>query len=189
MVRAVIFDCFGVLCVDAHTAMMQQCHPDRRQQLSDIFAQGTHGFLSPDECNERAAELLERESAAVGTMVQRGYVLDTAMVAFVRLLHRSYTTALLSNTSEQVMDILLPTKQRGEMFDGVFVSSSIGVIKPSQRVFEYTATQLGVLPEECVMIDDSARNIAGALQAGMDGIVFTGYNQCIRELAERGVHA
>ena len=46
------------------------------------------------------------------------------------------------------------------------------------------ATQLGLLPEECIMIDDVAANIEGAKTAGMQGIVYQSNEQTARDVEQ-----
>jgi len=43
MIRAVIFDCFGVLYGGSIEVLMAQCPPDRRAELEDINKQSDYG--------------------------------------------------------------------------------------------------------------------------------------------------
>jgi putative hydrolase of the HAD superfamily len=52
-------------------------------------------------------------------------------------------------------------------FDAVFNSSAIGFAKPDQRVFAHIADALGVPPNDCLFVDDTAVNVAAASQAGL----------------------
>ena len=53
-------------------------------------------------------------------------------------------------------------------FDEVVVSGDVGVRKPSQEIFFYTATKLGVRPEDCAMVGDNVvSDFIGSLHAGM----------------------
>ena len=47
--------------------------------------------------------------------------------------------------------------------------------------------RFGLKAEECIFTDDMPVNVAGALAAGMDGIVFKGTEDFIRELQKRGI--
>jgi putative hydrolase of the HAD superfamily len=60
------------------------------------------------------------------------------------------------------------------VFDGRVFSGSLGMVKPQKQIFEYLLDKFGLFPEDCVFIDDSEINIAGAAAAGIDGILFTG---------------
>jgi putative hydrolase of the HAD superfamily/hydrolase len=59
------------------------------------------------------------------------------------------------------------------------------MIKPNPEIFELMAERLGVQPNECLMIDDIAANIAGAEAVGMEGVIFTSNDELQRELSLR----
>ncbi|MFC7341500.1 HAD-IA family hydrolase [Saccharopolyspora griseoalba] len=73
-------------------------------------------------------------------------------------------TALVSNAAG-IADPRLP-----ELFDAVVLSGVEGVAKPSPEIYWLTAHRLGLEPQECVMVDDLPRNVAGAVDAGMVGV-------------------
>jgi putative hydrolase of the HAD superfamily len=53
-----------------------------------------------------------------------------------------------------------------ELFDVVVLGPAVGVRKPDPEVFRRVAAMLGCSPAECVVVDDSARNVRGARAAG-----------------------
>ena len=59
-------------------------------------------------------------------------------------------------------------------FDGMIFSGEIGVRKPAEAFFKAALKRFGVLPEECLFIDDLAENVAGAAKCGIKGLVFRG---------------
>jgi HAD superfamily hydrolase (TIGR01509 family) len=52
------------------------------------------------------------------------------------------------------------------LFDVLVLGPSIGVRKPDPEVYRRVATMLGRPVDECVVVDDSVRNVRGARQAG-----------------------
>jgi len=69
-------------------------------------------------------------------------------------------TALVSDGNE------VPDAVR-RLFDVVVLGAQIGARKPDPEVFRRVAAMLDVPPQECVMVDDLARNVRGARAAGM----------------------
>lgn len=69
-------------------------------------------------------------------------------------------TALVSDGNE------VPDSVR-RLFDVVVLGAQIGARKPDPEVFRRVAAMLDVPPQECLMVDDLARNIRGARAAGM----------------------
>jgi HAD superfamily hydrolase (TIGR01509 family) len=53
------------------------------------------------------------------------------------------------------------------LFDDAFVSGDVGLAKPDPEVYRFAARRLGVEPGACLMVDDQARNVDGALAAGL----------------------
>jgi len=53
---------------------------------------------------------------------------------------------------------------------GIITSRDAGVAKPDVHIYQFAATQLGVLTSECLFVDDAAENVAGACKAGMSAV-------------------
>ncbi len=68
-----------------------------------------------------------------------------------------------------------------------FVSWDEGLRKPDRRAFARVAMRIGAEPSELVLIDDQQRNVDGALQAGWQGVRFTGAEALRGWLRERRV--
>lgn len=130
MIRAVIFDCFGVLTsVDA--------------------AKPNH---------ELFAYIEER-------------------------LRPEYKIGLLSNVGSDKLDMLFEQRQR-QLIDQAVLSYQIGVSKPDAEAYEIVADRLGVLPNECVFIDDIVDFALAAERVGMQGIQHTENARTIAQLEE-----
>ena len=57
-------------------------------------------------------------------------------------------------------------------FNQVFVSYEIGVRKPDPKIFNYLLENTGLVPNECLFVDDKEENVLAAKQLGMEGHVF-----------------
>jgi HAD superfamily hydrolase (TIGR01509 family) len=96
-----------------------------------------------------------------------------------RARHSGLRTALLSNSWG---DEAYPEEQWEGAFDVVVISGRVGMRKPEEAIFRHTASLLGVPEEQCVMVDDLAGNIRGAVATGMVGVLHTSYEQTAEEL-------
>lgn len=65
-------------------------------------------------------------------------------------------------------------KELFSKFDGLVFSGPLGIVKPSPEIFHHLMDQHGLLAEECIFIDDSAKNIVGAEAVGIQGYLFDG---------------
>lgn len=59
-----------------------------------------------------------------------------------------------------------------QSFDGVVVSAHERVIKPDPAIYRVLFERYDLVPEDCIFIDDSAKNIETARTLGMQGIHF-----------------
>ncbi|MFC4534991.1 HAD family hydrolase [Sphaerisporangium dianthi] len=68
------------------------------------------------------------------------------------------------------------------LFDDVVNSAVVGLRKPDREIFDLAAARAGVRPDECVLVDDLAKNCAGAEEAGWRAVRFTDTEEAIQEL-------
>ncbi|NHF74339.1 HAD-IA family hydrolase [Paracoccus xiamenensis] len=61
----------------------------------------------------------------------------------------------------------------GTAFDTVVVSGQVGMVKPDPAIFRLFCDRADLAPQDCLFIDDSAANCAGAESIGMQAVHFT----------------
>ncbi len=66
-------------------------------------------------------------------------------------------------------------------FDGRIVSAEHRCMKPDPKIFEILFRTYGLDAAECVFVDDLERNVAAARKLGMQGVVFDGSADHLRE--------
>ena len=81
--------------------------------------------------------------------------------------------ALLSNAGED-FGSYLRHGGIGDLFERVFVSGELKVVKPEAAIYRHVADELGITPAEMVFIDNKEVNVRGAEALGVTGHVFTG---------------
>lgn len=72
-------------------------------------------------------------------------------------------------------------------FKDIIVSADVGILKPDKRIFQHLLDKHQLIPNECIFIDDIEKNVEGAKEVGMHGIVFTDPYSCKEELTKHGV--
>jgi beta-phosphoglucomutase family hydrolase len=82
--------------------------------------------------------------------------------------------ALASSSYPDVIDIILEKTGLKNYFDVVVDSQMAGASKPEPDIFLLAAKKLGVSPEKCIVIEDSANGIKAAKSAGMFCVAFAG---------------
>ncbi len=183
-IQAIVFDCFGVLYRDNISMLYDAVPEEKWSELQDIVHAADHGFLSRAEYQQAVAELAGITPEAMQQLDAQQHVRDESMVALVRSLKPRFKIGLLSNIDSDSIYRLFPEGERAMLFDAVTLSAEVGLTKPTVEIFELAARQLGVRPEECIMIDDLEKNVTGAELAGMTGILFTSERNLRRRLDE-----
>ena len=81
--------------------------------------------------------------------------------------------ALLSNAGFDFGDAFRysPT---GALFERVFVSAELGLLKPDPEIYRHVVRELGIEPSQMVFIDNKKVNVEGAESIGATGHHFTG---------------
>jgi len=185
MIRAIIFDCFGVLVVSRRAALFED-FPTLTTEIHDLELRSDYGYISRVEFNQAVGELIQLDPDEVDKRYWSGSTRNESALAFIRELRSggAYKTGLLTNVGKDWLEDFLPAVERTELFDAEVISSEVGMLKPQPEIYELVAEQLGCEPSECVMIDDLPPNVEGAIRVGMQGIVFVSTEQLQRDLGE-----
>lgn len=185
-IKAVIFDCFGVLVASSE------------ESLFDVFPQHS----------EKLAKL--HRDANIGLVDKKGFLVGikqiTGMSIKEQTLHHycnvdsrdvnksaldwasqlkdsgKFKLGLLSNVGRGWLDNFLKINSVKGLFDVEILSGEVRMMKPDPKIFLHMAARLKVKPSECIMIDDREDYIEGALLAGMQGIIFRSTKQAKSEL-------
>lgn len=113
--------------------------------------------------------------------------LSLKMAEIIERLHKAgYIVSLMSNTH----DIHAKSNElRGfyEMFDYVFLSNEIGLIKPDIEKYKYVLNKLDTKPKKCVFIDDKIRNLIPARELGIIVLRFESFEKFKKQLSDLGI--
>lgn len=129
----------------------------------------------------RKAKLREYLKAVDSMAEQQKYVNPQMIDLVDHLRRRGYKTGLLSNATAQTGQIL---REAGvdSHFDTFIISAEVGLQKPDPELFRLFSSQLGVVLEELVFIDDAETSLKTAADCGFTPILFRGYDQLTRDL-------
>ena len=70
----------------------------------------------------------------------------------------------------------------GELFDGVVISGEVGLHKPQPQIFELGAERVGLVPSQCIFVDDLRENCEGAEAVGMIAVLHRGADETLARL-------
>jgi HAD superfamily hydrolase (TIGR01509 family) len=186
-VKAIIFDCFGVLYVGSLQALYDITPKEHWRELADLNAGSDYGYVTADEYATRLSELTGKSKDEIIDLRRREHARNDALVACLYELKKNYKVGLLSNVGFDLIERLFTEQERSELFDAMVLSSTEGIVKPHPRIYQIAAERLGVSAGDCLMIDDLQKNVDGADAAGMRGLQYTNLANLKSDLARLGV--
>lgn len=92
-----------------------------------------------------------------------------------------YKLYVCSNASARLPLIYKRVLPYWEIFDGILFSAELGCMKPQKQMYELFFARFGIKPEESFFIDDLDINIEGARKLGMQGYIYCGDTEALRE--------
>jgi glucose-1-phosphatase len=113
---------------------------------------------------------------------------NRAVFGLINSLRANYTTALLSNINILHYEYLKKHFPVFGVFDKIFLSFELGLIKPEKRLYQLVIEELEASPQEIFYIDDRAELVESACSLGIRGHVFTGIDQLITGLKDSGIN-
>ena len=127
--------------------------------------------------------LPQEKKAVIRKFVIDDFYVDAEMLALVRELRKTCTTALLTNFPAHVHDFMKRAWHMDGAFEHVIVSADVKLIKPDARIYQLTLERIGCQAQEAVFIDDRKINVEAAEALGIKSIHFTSKLQTIAALS------
>ena len=187
MIKAIIFDCFGVLVTDSLDAIINsnELSEIQRDEIKSYVTAANKGSISVAEYRSEVANILNMEHKDLNSAIKYGEIKDENLLEYIRELKKEYKIGLLSNvTSLDSLKSRFAENELEDNFDVVVASGQIGYAKPEAEAYEITVDKLGVYLSECVRIDDREEYVNAAVGIGMKGIVYTGMIDLKKELKD-----
>lgn len=184
--KAIIFDCFGVLVGTGFWAVYQSLGGDLvkdEEFIDECLKKADLGSISSMELSMTMSKRLKIPLATYDAAFKSDEIPNEEMFDFIRSeLSPKYKLALVSNATGYSVRSKIPTHNL-ELFDEVFISEEVGLLKPDSKLFELALDKLGVKPEETVFVDDHEKYIQGADALGIHTILFVGIDDLKTKLA------
>lgn len=121
-------------------------------------------ILEQDRTNHENDELIER----FWTTYTQYEPIDAEMIKLIKRLKRNgYKVYLLSNINQHNYD-RVATSGLFDIIDGGVYSYKEHKIKPYRAIYETCLERYNLVPNECLFVDDSAKNIETAKDIGMN---------------------
>jgi putative hydrolase of the HAD superfamily len=187
MIRAIIFDFYGVLAINGWQAFKEKHFADREQVWDQVYRIGRQvdaGLSDYAELVRFTAEATGESEATVRYQLEHT-IANTELLDFIaENLQGRYRLGILSNTSNDEVFAHILTREQLGLFAEALASRRLGLVKPDVRAYEEIANRMGVELGECLFVDDREHHVAGAREAGMRALLFTDVADLKRALTE-----
>lgn len=184
MIKAIIFDCFGVLTTDGWLPFKKKHFghdPALEAQATGLNKQVDAGLADYDDFVGGVAELAAVSKTEARSAIEENVAQEELFEYIKNSLKVRYKIGMLSNVGANWLPDLFSPEQV-KLFDAVALSYETGFVKPDERAYQTIAKRLDVAPGECVLLDDRERYCLAAEAADMKAIVYKDFIQAKREL-------
>lgn len=150
---------------------------DAGESFTDLAA------LLPDPADAALlSRYVDRYAATVARTIEGTWALMDRLRGAGQQIHA------ITNWSAETWPIGVATHPRlGTSFGVTVVSGQDRVLKPEPGIFDLLCHRAGLAPQDCLFIDDSEKNVAGARAFGMDAVHFTTPDALEAALTARGI--
>lgn len=194
----IVFDIGGVLVDwDPHLAWIEDL--GSREAVADFIDRTdfmarnirADGGASFTDLASEIADPADRTLFA-GYVARYGRTMPTAIAGTWDLLDRlaakGHGIHAITNWSAETWPEGVKAHPRlAEAFDTLVVSGIEKMLKPGPEIFALLCSRAGVAAGDCLFIDNTAENVAGAQAAGMDAVLFTTPEALEADLIARGL--
>jgi len=183
MIRAIIFDCFGVLASDGwlpYKARYFADNPKLETEATLLNKDADAGRISYDTFIDKVAQLANLPEKTARQQIENN-IPDEKLFAYIRTLKPKFKVGMLSNASDDWLDEIF-TEEQVALFDQISLSCNTGVIKPDTEAYEIILKKLDISPNKAVFVDDQPKYIDGAKQVGLHTILYANFGQFKQDL-------
>lgn len=184
MIKAIIFDCFGVLTTDTWRAFVDSLPLGVDiERARGLNRQYDAGLISKEEFLQQVFDTTGHHPKQIEEMLDSEITKNAPLLDYIRELKKNYKIGLLSNVATPWITDSFLTPEEIQLFDEMIFSFEVGITKPDPRIFQLAADKLGVSLKECVLVDDIERYCEAARATGMTAVTYQDLRQLKNDLA------
>ena len=182
MIKCILFDFDGVLTIDktGYTSITNYISQEMNISLDTIktsyykhnkkllMGEIVHEDMWDDFCNDVGMKIPYQ--VLIDSF--RNTVLDENMFNYIEKLKGAYRIGMVTDNKVDRIEEILDYRNYTEYFDVVAISAKLHSGKDDCRIFQYVLDCLNVSADDCIFIDNTAKNLIVPAQMGMRTMLF-----------------
>ncbi len=185
MIKAIIFDCFGVLTSEHWQEFLDGLPPGVDiDSVRKVHRSYDAQQISKEQCTKDIERLTGQTFTEIDDRVDDDISKNHRLLRYISQLKPKYKLAIASNVGSDWVRSKFLTPEEQSLFDEMFLSFEMGVIKPEPRYFQLIFQRLNTLPQEVILVDDKQRYCEAAKQQGMQAVLYENFEQMKQDLEE-----
>ncbi|WP_117232495.1 HAD family hydrolase [Vibrio maerlii] len=158
---------------------------------TEIWLDLNKGRLTEEQAQQAYVEqgiLTANEAKKLFYYVKQTQILLYGSVELLtRVKQAGYGVYALTDNVTEIVEHLKNTYDFWPLFDGATVSAEVDLLKPQAEIYHSLCSTHGLVPHECVFLDDMPYNVQGAIDQGLHAIQFANSEQVEHELKALGL--
>lgn len=184
MIKAIIFDCFGVLTTDHWKEFTGTLPASIATQARDLNHAYNTQIITRQEFITQVADVASVDQARVEQAITSDSNKNQLLLDYIKELKQTHKIGLLSNIGDNwIRDHFLNTEEQA-LFDAMVLSFEVGTTKPDPRIYQTACEKLSVEPSEAVFVDDIAGYCQAAEALGMKAVVYENFAQAKQAISQ-----
>ena len=180
MITTLIFDMYGVIIEESkgnfipytynHFDESEYERITRQFRVEKLFRKAGNGELSSDEFLSMLG--YENPEFHMRDYIENHLTLDAGFIPFAEQFAEQYEFVLLSNDVSEWSAYITKFHGLDKYFSHKIVSGDVKCRKPEKKIYEIALERSGKKPEECLFIDNSAKNLLVAQELGIKPVMY-----------------
>ena len=180
MISTVIFDLDGLLAdtEQLHCRAYRMALLEHNVELAEAeycdhwvrLGKGIDAWVARQRLELDPAALRARKAAHYQTLLHSSLRPMPGATALLASLQGNFRIGLASSSYRDAVDGVLQGLGIADCFETVVSGSDVSRVKPAPEIFLKAADRLGVVPTECVVLEDAEKGVLAAQAAGMQCI-------------------
>ena len=179
-ITTLIFDMYGVIIEESkgnfipytynHFDEKEYERITRQFKVEKLFGKAGNGELSSDEFLSMLG--YENPQFHMRDYIENHLTLDSGFIPFAEQFAGQYEFVLLSNDVSEWSAYITEFHGLDKYFKHKIVSGDVKCRKPERKIYELALERIGKKPEECLFVDNTAKNLLVAQELGIAAVLF-----------------